>query len=166
MNYPFKAGVHKHVPGASPTLHILHFSFLWHTHFRSWSCYNELMSWIRCDKGDIQNVQCWGGSRNEFGNPCFKVWGWFQTQPRSPDSLETFRQVRLSSLQLNSAGHWPSRSRIGHALSILFRPALKHTIQVRGRQRRSKSAVVLLSLAPTVKKTSPACSPSNSEDLD
>ncbi len=22
------------------------------------------------DKGDMQNVQCWGGSRNEFGNPC------------------------------------------------------------------------------------------------
>ncbi len=24
------------------------------------------------DKGDMQNVQCWGGSRNEFGNPWSK----------------------------------------------------------------------------------------------
>ncbi len=31
---------------------------------------------------------------------------------------------------------------------------------------RSWSADVLQSLAPTLKKTSPACSPSNSEDLD
>ncbi len=126
---------------------------------------NELMSWIRCDKGDMLNVQCWGGSRNEFGKPCFKVWGWFQTQPRSPDSLETFRQVRLSSLHLNSAGHWLSRSRIGHALSILFRPALKHTIQVRGRQRRSRNACPA-EFSSNPEKTSPACSPSNSEDLD
>ncbi len=22
------------------------------------------------DKGDMQNVQCWGGSRNVFENPC------------------------------------------------------------------------------------------------
>ncbi len=100
-----------------------------------------------------------------LGTPALRYGGDFR-QPRSPDSLETFRQVRLSSLQLNFAGHWPSRSRIEHALSIMFRPALKHTIQVRARQRRSKSAVVLLSLAPTLKKTSPACSPSNSEDLD
>ncbi len=37
-----------------------------------------LMSWwvesgVIEKKGDMQNVQCWGGSRNEFGNPWFIV---------------------------------------------------------------------------------------------
>ncbi len=40
------------------------------------------------------------------------------------------------------------------------------SLYVGGRQRRSWSADVLHCLAPTLKKTSPACSPSNSEDLD
>ncbi len=63
-------GFPKHVPGASPTLHILHVSFVWHT-FQVLELL--LMSWWVesgvIDKGDMQNVQCWGGSRNEFGNP-------------------------------------------------------------------------------------------------
>ncbi len=25
------------------------------------------------DKGDMQSVQCWGGSRNVFGNPCIRA---------------------------------------------------------------------------------------------
>ncbi len=36
-----------------------------------------LMSWLVesgvIDKGDMQNVQCWGGSRNEFGNPIHTI---------------------------------------------------------------------------------------------
>ncbi len=68
----YRSGVPKHVPGASPTLHILHVLYQLHLI----QLISSLVATPRpemcvSDKRDMQNVQCWGGSRNVFGNPWY-----------------------------------------------------------------------------------------------
>jgi len=64
-----RAGVPKHVPGASLILHILHVSLCMTHLFQVLELL--LMSWWVesgvIDKVAMQKVQCWWGSRNEFG---------------------------------------------------------------------------------------------------
>ncbi len=59
------------------------------------------------DKGDMQNVQCWGGSRNVFGNPCYRTnfslgpFSWLHSHRQQ--ELWSGRQRRIYSLHLQTS---------------------------------------------------------------
>ncbi len=62
--------VPNHVPVDHPTLHVLHLSFVWHTHCRSWSRYKwaDYLNQVCLVKETRKMCSVGGASRNVVGN--------------------------------------------------------------------------------------------------
>ncbi len=64
------------------------------------------------DKGDMQNVQCWGGSRIVFGNPCYRTnfslgpFSWLHSHRQQELWSGRQRCIYSLHLQMSAISEW------------------------------------------------------------